>query len=339
MNQLPKTVTEFSRYMQVILNRSPKTISEYEHDLMMFFKYLKAKENGIDPGSDEAGELDISDIDIDFIRAITREEIYEYFMHTVNDRENQSRTRARKLSALKSFFKYLTDKVMLLDENPALSIDSPKLKQTLPKFLSLNESLELLNAVQNDTESKTRERDYAIITLFLNCGIRLSELVGINLSDVDKSLRSMRVVGKGNKERIVYLNDACRSALTDYLKVRALDAQIKDKNAFFISGRHTRISDKTVQWVVYKYLDRAGLEYKQYSTHKLRHTAATLMYQSGKVDVRVLKDILGHEQLNTTQIYTHVSDASMEAAMQDNPLSEVKIKKKIKDSDPDEDNE
>lgn len=338
MNGLPKSVNEFSQYMQVILNRSPKTIAEYEHDLMLFFKYLKAKENGIKPESEEYEQLDISDIDNDFVRAITKEEIYEYFVYTVNVRDNQSRTRARKLSSIKSYFRYMTDKVMVLDENPAVNIDSPKLKQTLPKFLSLNESIELLAAVQNDTESKTRERDYAIITLFLNCGLRLSELVGINLTDVDKNLRSMRVLGKGSKERIIYLNDACRSALEDYLKVRALDQQLKDRNALFISGRHTRISDKMVQKIVYKYLERAGLENRKFSTHKLRHTAATLMYQSGKVDVRVLKDILGHEQLNTTQIYTHVSDASMEAAMQDNPLAEVKIKKKLKidDSDIDE---
>ena len=177
----------------------------------------------------------------------------------------------------------------------------------------------LLDAVQNDTESKTRERDYCIITLFLNCGMRLSELCGINLNDIDRELRSLRVIGKGNKERIVYLNDACRDALTKYLSVRR--AEGSNMPALFISKQHKRLSNKTVQWLVYKYLGLAGLDYKHYSVHKLRHTAATLMYQTGKVDVRVLKEILGHEQLNTTQIYTHVSDKNMMDAMAQNPLA------------------
>ena len=181
----------------------------------------------------------------------------------------------------------------------------------------------LLNAVKNDTESKTRVRDYAIITLFLNCGMRVSELVGVDLNDVDRELRSMSVTGKGNKQRIVYLNEACREALGEYREERLSDKHIKaDTPALFLSSREQRISVKTVQWLVYKYLDLAGLESKHYSVHKLRHTAATLMYQSGNVDVRVLKDILGHEQLNTTQIYTHVSNRSMEEAMTHNPLSQ-----------------
>lgn len=212
---------------------------------------------------------------------------------------------------------------MLLEENPAANIESPKQKQALPKFLSLDESLLLLEAVKNDTSSKTRIRDYAIVTLFLNCGMRVSELVGIDLNDVDRELRSMTVTGKGNKQRIVYLNEACRQALGEYRAERLSDKHIKaDTPALFLSNREQRISVKTVQWLVYKYLDLAGLESKHYSVHKLRHTAATLMYQSGNVDVRVLKDILGHEQLNTTQIYTHVSNRSMEEAMAHNPLSQ-----------------
>ena len=185
--------------------------------------------------------------------------------------------------------------------------------------------MELLNAVKEDTASQTRERDYAILTLFLNCGLRLSELCGINLNDLDREITVLRVLGKGSKERMVYLNTACADAIKTYLVVRAKDGQIKDKNALFISSRqHNRISPKTVQWLVKKYLSNAGLGQKHYSTHKLRHTAATLMYRTGKVDVRVLKDILGHEQLNTTQIYTHVSDDSMREAMAENPLSGLK---------------
>ena len=180
------------------------------------------------------------------------------------------------------------------------------------------------NAVKNDKESKTVTRDYAIVTLFLNCGMRVSELVGINLEDVDRELRSMTVTGKGNKQRIIYLNEACKASLSDYYEIRKSDRyKTCTERALFLSNRNQRISVKTVQWLVYKYLDMAGLESKHYSVHKLRHTAATLMYQTGNVDVRVLKDILGHEQLNTTQIYTHVSNRSMEEAMEKNPLASL----------------
>ena len=215
-----------------------------------------------------------------------------------------------------------------MEKNPAIDMEAPKKRQSLPKFLSMDESVALLEAVENDVESKFKERDYCIITLFLNCGMRLSELVGINLNDLDRELRSLRVIGKGNKERIVYLNDACRDALTTYILIRKSDKyRSVNTNALFISKQYKRISNKTVQWLVYKYLTLAGLDYKHYSTHKLRHTAATLMYQTGKVDVRVLKEILGHEQLNTTQIYTHVSNKGMQDAINNNPLANIKSKK------------
>ena len=214
---------------------------------------------------------------------------------------------------------------MMIDENPAANIETPKKQKVLPKFLSIEESLLLLDAVKNDRESKSKVRDYAIITLFLNCGMRVSELVGIDMRDVDREFRSLTVTGKGNKQRIVYLNSACRAALSDYYAERTSETYVKANSpALFLSNRYQRLSVKTVQWMVYKYLDMAGLESKHYSVHKLRHTAATLMYQTGQVDVRVLKDILGHEQLNTTQIYTHVSNRSMEAAMENNPLSSQK---------------
>ena len=197
----------------------------------------------------------------------------------------------------------------------------------------MEESISLLEAIEADTSSKSRERDYAIITLFLNCGMRLSELVGINMNDLDRELRSLRVIGKGNKERIVYLNDACRDALSRYIEVRRdIISKAGNTNALFISKQYKRISNKTVQWLVYKYLSLAGLDYKHYSTHKLRHTAATLMYQTGKVDVRVLKEILGHEQLNTTQIYTHVSNQGMQDAIDYNPLANIKSRKKSDNS-------
>ncbi len=318
----PSLVREFASYKSVIQNASEKTVSEYMLDLRTFFRYLKAREQKIDPCSDAFEEIDIHDIDLDYIKNITTEDIYDFLMYADHIRGNMSAAKSRKLSAIKGFFKYLTVKRMMLEENPAANIESPKQKKALPKFLSLEESLALLDAVKKDTDSKTVLRDYAMITLFLNCGMRVSELVGIDLNDVDRQFRSLTVTGKGNKQRIVYLNEACRDALRDYSEERLSERHVKCASpALFLSSRDQRISVKTVQWVVYKYLELAGLESKHYSVHKLRHTAATLMYQTGQVDVRVLKDILGHEQLNTTQIYTHVSNRSMEEAMEKNPLA------------------
>ncbi|MBQ7383581.1 MAG: tyrosine-type recombinase/integrase [Clostridia bacterium] len=326
---LPPLVREFASYKSAIQNCSEKTVSEYLLDLRTFFRYLLARDQKISPASEEFEQIDISGVDLEYIKNITTEDIYEFIMYADNVRGNMAAAKSRKLSAIKGFFKYLENKRFMLDENPAINIESPKKKQALPKYLSLEESLLLIETVKNDTNSKTRIRDYAIITMFLNCGMRVSELVGIDLNDVDRELRSLTVTGKGNKQRIIYLNDACRSALGDYIEER-LGERYKTANtrALFLSGRCQRISVKTVQWLVYKYLDMAGLESKHYSVHKLRHTAATLMYQTGNVDVRVLKDILGHEQLNTTQIYTHVSNRSMEEAMSQNPLASQKNDKK-----------
>lgn len=325
---MPQLIRDFAAYKLTIQVCSKKTVNEYLSDLKLFFKYIYAKRNGVNIYSDAFDEIDISRLENEFIFSVTTEEIYDFFIYVSNDRRNQTAARARKLSAIKSLYKFICQKRRLMDKNPAIDIESPKKKQSLPKFLSIEESVALLEAVQNDKESKTRERDYCIITLFLNCGMRLSELCGINLNDIDRELRSLRVIGKGNKERIVYLNDACRDALVRYLGIRRSNEYANiNVPALFISKQHKRISDKTVQWLVYKYLEMAGLDYKHYSVHKLRHTAATLMYQTGKVDVRVLKEILGHEQLNTTQIYTHVSNKGMEDAVNANPLAKVKRKK------------
>ena len=321
----PPLVREFASYKSAIQNCSEKTVSEYLLDLRTFFRFLLARDKNISPDSEDFEKIDIHKIDLEYIKNITIEDIYAFLLYSDSVRGNHASARSRKLSALKGFFKYLTVKRMMLEENPAANIESPKNTKALPKYLSYEESLDLLGAVKNDKESENRVRDYAIITLFLNCGMRVSELVGIDLNDVDRYLRSLTVTGKGNKQRIVYLNDACREALGDYMIERTEGKHAKaDTKALFLSSREQRISVKTVQWMVYKYLDLAGLESKHYSVHKLRHTAATLMYQTGNVDVRVLKDILGHEQLNTTQIYTHVSNRSMEEAMAQNPLSKQK---------------
>lgn len=326
--QLPGLLRDFGTYKLTIQGCSKKTVDEYLSDLRLFTKFIYAKRNKIEIPSEAFDGINISTLPLSFFEKIDTNEIYDFFVYLNNERRNSASAKARKLSAIKALFKYACQKQRLFEKNPAADIESPKKKQALPKYLSMQESISLLEAVESDKESKSRERDYAIITLFLNCGMRLSELVGINLNDLDRELRSLRVVGKGNKERIVYLNDACRDALTRYLSVRGEGLKKPlPTNALFVSKQYKRISNKTVQWLVYKYLERAGLDYKHFSTHKLRHTAATLMYQTGKVDVRVLKEILGHEQLNTTQIYTHVSNQGMQDAIDNNPLAGIKAKK------------
>ncbi len=329
LDTMPQLVKDFAAYKLTIQACSSKTVDEYLSDLRLFFKYIYATRSSIAIGSDFFDKIQLTRLDKDFICSVTTEEIYDFFIYLSNERRNGASAKSRKLSAIKSFYKFICQKKHLMEKNPANDMEGPKKRQSLPKFLSVEESVALLEAIESDTESKFKERDYAIVTLFLNCGMRLSELCGINLSDLDRELRSLRVIGKGNKERIVYLNDACRDALNKYLVIRREDKYKKcGTNALFISKQYKRISNKTVQWLVYKYLSLAGLDYKHYSTHKLRHTAATLMYQTGKVDVRVLKEILGHEQLNTTQIYTHVSNKGMQDAVNNNPLANIKSKNK-----------
>lgn len=326
---LPPILREFAGYKTGIENCSVLTAEEYLLDLRTFFRYLVTVQNGAPLTDDTLASADIRGVDLEFIRKIRAEDIYEFLFYAGSDRQNGWAAKARKLTAIKSFFKYLVSKRKLLEKNPATDIDSPKKERALPKFLTLEESMALLDTIRSDTASASVKRDYAIVTLFLNCGMRLSELCGIDLKDLDPQLRSLRVIGKGAKERVIYLNAACRDALQAYLEVRSANLSENDaaNPALFLSGRGNRISNKTIQWMVGKYLKAAGLENRGYSVHKLRHTAATLMYQSGNVDVRVLKDILGHEQLNTTQIYTHVSDAHMQEAMEQNPLSQINREK------------
>lgn len=323
MREYPPVFREFANYKLAIQNRSKLTVEEYLLDLDQFFRYYLCKKSGkkVTPEAFEEQTLDA--VDLRLCGEITAYDIIEFVGWEASDRDNKPAARARKLSAIRSFYKFLTTTKHYLDENPARDVEGPHIKQALPKFLTLDESILLLDTIKGDTQSKNVKRDYCMVTLFLNCGMRLSELVGISLGDIDPELRSMRVIGKGNKERMIYLNDACKTAITDWLNARATK-EIKEMNALFVSSRGTRISKQMVQTVVYKYLDMAGLGNRKLSTHKLRHTAATLMYQEGGVDVRVLKDILGHAQLNTTQIYTHVSNEQMEEAMTKNPLARKK---------------
>lgn len=327
LDGLPKLAREYCLSKFAVENRSAKTVEEYAHDLRTFFRYMRVHKENLSVSlsdKEELAKVDVSDIGLDFIDSVTTVDIYEFLIFAGEFRNNEWAARARKLCAIKGFYKFLTVKMHYTAHNPARDIESPKAKKTLPKFLSLEEAQLLLNTVAADENSKSVDRDYAIITLFLNCGMRLAELVGINLGDIASDMFSLRVKGKGAKERMIYLNDACRNALGTYLVERSKTVGIKEPEALFISRLGKRIGRRAVQLLVYKYLTLAGLENRKLSVHKLRHTAATLMYRSGKVDVRVLKDILGHEQLNTTQIYTHVSDESMRAAMDANPISNIK---------------
>lgn len=319
----PQILRDFLIYHETIRGHSKATVDEYYLDLRTFFRFLKLT-RGLVPRTTELDEISIADVDVPFVASVTLAEVYDFLAYLARDRVKQANSpepeyglsassRARKISAIRSFFKYLTMKAKLLDENPVQDLDSPKIPKTLPRYLTLEESQRLLSAV----EGKNRERDYCILCIFLNCGLRISEIVGLNVSDYRGE--SLRVVGKGNKERTVYLNDACRDAIDRYLEVRKLLAPPR-VTAMFLSNRRARISCDSIQVMVKKNLTKAGLDASLYSAHKLRHTAATLMLQNG-VDVRTLQEVLGHENLNTTQIYTHIDNAELRTAADANPLS------------------
>lgn len=318
--EAPEVIKDFLGYMQNIKGKSQKTVDEYYLDLRTFFRYIKILK-GLEKTDAEFENINISDIDISLIKTITLTDIYSFMDYAIRDRHNGTKTRSRKTSSIKSFFSYLANKRCLIATNPAEELEVPKTKKSLPKFLTLEQSIELLNSV----DGKFKERDYCILTIFLNCGLRLSELVGLNCNDINFNDNVLTVTGKGNKQRIVYLNDACVDAIKNYLKVRPNDT--KEKNALFISHLNKRMGNQAVQNVVYKYLKKIGLDGNGYSVHKLRHTAATLMYRHGDVDIRVLQEMLGHENLGTTEIYTHLSNEQLEKAAQSNPLSKVKNKK------------
>lgn len=319
---MPERVKSFLTYQSAIKNKSEKTIDEYCLDLRLFFRYVYCERNNISFSEIDSGAIDISTLQDAFFADISLSDAYAFLSYCKNNRNNQEKARARKVSSVRAFFKYLKMNGIIRD-NPMENLDSPKLKKSLPKYLTVKEAQKLLESIQGPN----RERDYCIITLFLNCGMRLSELVSLDYNKIRITDDSATVVitGKGNKERTVYLNKACVAALTSYMKVRPKD-DVKDRYALFLSNRLSRISPKTVQHLVNTYLEKAGLGAKGFSTHKLRHTAATLMYQTGRVDLLELKEILGHENLNTTQIYTHLLDQSLKEAVEANPLADFVAK-------------
>ena len=322
MTELPGIIQDFSHHQLVVQNRSARTIAQYQNDLYLFCRFLRAAREGLPTEGEAFDKMEVKMLSVSDFASVTTSELLAFFSFTVGGRENNARTRARKLSALRTFFGYLK-KQHLIEVNPTEGIDSPKLRSALPKYLTLEEAQLLLKTAKNDTADRFRQRDFCILTLFLNCGMRLSELCGISLSDIDRDFRSLRVLGKGAKERIIYLNPSCVDAIRAYLPLRDPNGEAKgpDRNALFLSSQHKRISPRSVQHMVEKKLNEAGLGYRDLSVHKLRHTAATLMYQEGGVDVLMLKEILGHEQLSTTQIYTHVRNEDLEKAMRKNPLS------------------
>ena len=324
----PAILRDYLTYHETIKGHSRATVDEYFLDLRNFFRYLKIA-RGLVPRSTELDEISIMDVDLDFVSKVTLAEVYEYLAFLSRDKAKFTRarseeyglnaaSRARKVSSIRGFYKYLTNKAKVLTENPVQDLDSPRAKRSLPRYLTLEESQRLLQSV----EGAHKERDYCILCIFLNCGLRISEIAGMNISDIRSD--HIRVLGKGNKERIVYLNDATAEAINRYLAVRKSIAAI-DRSALFLSSRRTRVTREGLHAMVKKALLRAGLDSEKYSAHKLRHTAATLMLSNG-VDVRTLQEILGHENLNTTQIYTHVDNTELRIAAQANPLSNFEPK-------------
>ena len=319
----PEYLNSFLDYSITILNKSPNSVKEYNYDLSNFLKFMMIRfrltnETILD-------EIDITLFTERDLKEITLDDIHAYVSHLAINNRSKATTRARKVSTIRIFFKYLSQKANILEINPAQNLETPKLDKRMPKYLSLDDSRKLLSVAENE-DNRNYKRDFAITTLFLNCGMRLSELVGININDIDFSECKMTVIGKGNKERTVYLNKACILAIKDYLSSRPPQNLIKrdSKNsdkALFLSEQKQRISNRTVQAIINKELKLAGLDSKNLSVHKLRHTAATLMYQYGNVDIRALQELLGHQSISTTEIYTHVSNDQVRNAVESNPLN------------------
>ena len=325
----PQILRDFLTYHENIKGQSPRTISEYYLDLRMFLRFIKLMRNDM-PMTTPLEDIPIKDVDLHFVGSITTSEIFDFLSYLANDRPLnpdssftdygiEPAARSRKLSAIKSFYKYLTIRTKQLQENPVADLEYPKLRKSLPKYLTMSQASALLQAVSG----QNAKRDYAILMLFLNCGIRRSELVGLNISDVYED--RIRVVGKGNKERIVYFGSACHKAIEAYMEERN-KLVLTDNRALFASRNGNRISVTAVHRLVEKALLKAGLDATQFSAHKLRHTAATMML-SGGVDVKTVQEVLGHENLNTTQIYTHIENTELKLAAEANPLSKLDFTK------------
>lgn len=331
MAECPNILREYLGYMETVKGRSANTVNGYFIDLRTFFRFLLIQRGICKSNSDTPPDIRL--VDLDLIRTVTLADLFEFMNYSKSERDNSNVTRARKVSSLRQFFHYLTEISHKLDDNPAKNLSSPKLPSRMPKHLTLDQSLQLLQVAG---QGKYAERDYCIITLLLNCGLRRAELAGLNRTDV-RDDNTLRVIGKGNKERILYLNEACQKALAAYLPKRPLEGT-KDKKALFYGHTKDRISLQGVHYIVKGYLKQVGGA-EDFSTHKLRHTAATLMYQQGGVDLLVLKEMLGHKNLGTTEIYTHTSNEQLRRAADANPLSGVKPPKPKKNDNNDNNDE
>ena len=319
----PDYLNDFLDYMITIQNKSPNTVKEYNYDLAAFLKFIKMHFHLTDETDLE--KINYDDITLDTIKKIKLNDLHSFLAYLTENFKSKAATRSRKVSSLRMFFNYLCVK-NIIEINPTQNLETPKLDKRLPKYLTLEQSKKLLEVSDNE-DNRNCERDHAITTLFLNCGLRLSELVSINIKDINFEECQMNVIGKGNKERAIYLNKACTKAINEYLAVRPQTGIKKDNKdsdkSLFLSERRQRIGRRTVQEIIYKELRLAGIDSAKYSVHKLRHTAATLMYQYGGVDIRALQELLGHESISTTEIYTHVSNEQVRNAVERNPLADL----------------
>ena len=320
--ELPKVLKNYIVYMNTIQNKSENTIDGYRIDITMFLRYLKLFRYLV-PLDTDFETINIKDITDEFMTTITLPELHSFIKFTDEYKNNCSATRARKVAVLKSFFKYMHDKIKLIKENPALELESPRQSKKLPVYLSLEESESLLNSVNG----RNKERDYCMITLFLNCGLRLSELCNIKIQDIRDDI--LIVTGKGDKERSIYLNEVCMRSIERYLNKRKFVNSVNSIEYLFLSEQKNSINKRTVQRTVKKYIIESGLDPLKYSTHKLRHTAATLLYKYGNVDINKLQKILGHENISTTMIYTHVDDEQLKIALSSNPLNKINVNSAI----------
>ena len=321
MTEVFPVLDQYSNYMLAVLGRAELTVTEYKYDIICFFRFWK-RDHGKVSKDIPFDEIDISDISVKDIERVTTDDLLVFLIWLNREKNLSNSSRARRIASLKSFFKYCHSKKHLIDSNPAYDLETPKIGKRNPKYLTLEQSTELLQTAF-DAPTESNERDYCMLTLFLNCGMRLSELRGIDIDDIHDTV--LTVIGKGNKERTIYLNKACLDAIEDWMRVRS-NIKIKPSHskALFVSKRGTRISDDMIQISIKRLMAQAGIDTKVYSVHKLRHTAATLMYKYGHVDIRNLQQILGHQSVSTTQIYTHVDDEQLQKAVDSNPLAGFK---------------
>lgn len=320
-SDVPEVLRGYLNYLTVIKGRSPNTVKEYYYDLKTFYRFIYASLNNI--AESEFKNINLKNFDENILKNITLNDLYEFMAYINNSHSSNDNYRARKVSGIRSYFNYLYSRLAFIPSNPAADLDSPKIKKRMPRYLTYEESVNFLNSING----KNRERDFAMFAIFLSCGLRLSELVGINLRNINLEKRTLRVIGKGNKERMVYLNNLCADAVKDYLNVRPEVKVHADNDALFVSSKGRRISNRMVEILAKKYFTDAGIDPELFSPHKLRHTAATLMYKEGNVDIKTLQELLGHTSLATTQIYTHINNEDLKNAADSNPLANLVPKK------------